>query len=57
MSSTAPAPLVVEFSVDGGSTQGEDKISKLPYYRIESEEGLPVVELGSGSRQLVAAAS
>lgn len=50
-------PLVVKLSIDGGSTQGEDKVSTLPHYRIEGEDGRPVVELGSAARQLVAAAS
>jgi hypothetical protein len=40
-------------SIDGGSTQGEDRVSKLVYYRIEGGEFLPV----AGTRQLVTAAS
>jgi hypothetical protein len=49
---------LVKLSIDGGSTQGEGKVSRLPYYRIEGEDGRrPVVELGSAARQLVAAAS
>jgi hypothetical protein len=36
--STALAPT---FSIDGGSTQGEDKVSKVIYYRIEDGKGLP----------------
>ena len=45
---------VIEASIDGGSTEGEDKVSKLDYYRIEGGEALPVAEVGF-DRQLVGA--
>lgn len=42
MSTEAPAP---RSSIDGGSTQGEDRVSTLVYYRIEDGEALPVAAL------------
>jgi len=44
---------VIEASIDGGSTEGEDKVSKLDYYRIEGGDALPVAE--GSDRQLVGA--
>jgi hypothetical protein len=47
------ATMVVKSSIDGGSQEGEDavKVSKLPVYRIEGEEVLPVAGQDSAVRQ------